>query len=71
MKALESFASEKSIPLYDRILREPAPELAHALHSVKGLLLLGSKGKAVLSELALLQNDRLQLIISHASDLRL
>jgi len=71
LKSLETIASDKSISLYDHILRQPAPELQHALHSVKALLALGENGKNVLSRLSELKNERLQLIFQHASDPRL
>ncbi len=71
LKALESLASEKSISFYDHILRQPLPDLQHALHSVKALLTLGEKGKNVLQQLTSLHSERLQLIIQHASDARL
>jgi len=71
LKSLETIASERSLVLYDHILRQPVPELQHALHSVKALLALGEKGKNILHSLSELKNERLQLIFSHASDARL
>lgn len=71
LKSLENIASDKSITLYDHILRQPVPDLQHSLHSVKALLALGDKGKKVLAHLNDVKSDRLQLIISHASDPRL
>jgi HEAT repeat protein len=71
LKSLEAIATEKSITLFDHILRQPVPDLQHALHSVKALLLLGDKGKSVLQKLSETKNERLPLIISHASDARL
>ncbi|CAN5678088.1 hypothetical protein BH11BAC1_BH11BAC1_11000 [soil metagenome] len=71
LRSLETIASEKSIPLYEKILRQPLPEMQHALHSVKGLVTLGERGKKILSSISDLKNERLQLIISHASDTRM
>jgi HEAT repeat protein len=71
LKSLEAIASEKSISLFDHILRQPVPDLQHALHSIKALLLLGDKGKAVLKRITEIKNERIQLIISHAADARL
>ena len=70
LKSLETIASERSIPLYDHILRQPVPDLQHALHSVKALLSLGERGKIMLEKLDQ-KSERLQLIIRHASDVRL
>jgi HEAT repeat protein len=71
LKSLEALSSERSIVLYDQILRQPLPDLNHALHSVKALLALGERGKNILEKLNEVKNDRLQLIIQHASDPRL
>jgi len=71
LKSLEAIATEKSLSLFDHILRQPAPDLQHALHSVKALMLLGDKGKSLLQKLSETKNERLPLIISHASDARL
>ena len=71
LKSLEAIASEHSISLYDHILRQPVPDLQHALHSVKALQSLGVKGNQILQKLLETKNERLQLIISHASDVRL
>ncbi len=71
LKSLETIASEKSVPLYEQILRQPIPDLQQALLSVKALLTLGDRGKRILSQLSELSNDRIRLIISHASDQRL
>lgn len=71
LKSLESVSSEKSITLYDHILRQPLPDLQHALHAVKALLTLGDRGKNVIDQLTGMKNERLQLIIQHASDPRL
>ena len=71
LKSLETIASEKSMILYDHILRQPSPDLQHALHSVKALLMLGEQGKSIIQKLSSLNSERLRLIISHASDSRL
>jgi len=71
LKSLEAIASEKSISLFDHILRQPVPDLQHALHSVKALATLGDIGRNTLQKLAETKNERLQLIISHATDPRL
>ena len=71
LKSLENISSEKSISLYEHILRQPQPELQHALHSAKALLMLGAPGKNLLQKLNENSNERLQLIIQHASDARL
>jgi len=71
LKSLEAMSSEKSISLFDHILRQPVPDLQHSLHSIKALLLLGDKGKAVLQKISETKNERMQLIISHATDARL
>ncbi len=71
LKSLETLASDRSIPLYENILRQPNPDLQHALLSVKALLALGDQGQKIISNLSKLNNDNLRLIISHASDVRL
>jgi len=71
LKSLEALSSEKSISLYDHILRQPVPDLQHALHSVKALISLGDKGKNILHKILETKNERLQLIVNHASDVRL
>ena len=71
LKSLETIASDNSITLYEHILRQPVPELQQALFSVKALLSLGERGKSIVRKIAELNNDRLQVIISHASDARL
>jgi hypothetical protein len=71
LKSLETIASERSISLYEHILHQPVPDLQHALHSVKALLMLGDKGKGILNKLGEQKNERMQLIIRHASDMRL
>jgi hypothetical protein len=71
LRSLETIASDKSLTLYDHILRQPVPDLQHSLHSVRALLSLGEKGKRILDTLNEIKSERLQLIISHASDARL
>ena len=71
LKSLESIASEKSIPLYEKILRGPVPELQDAILSVKALLSLGVRGKNIINDISDLKNERMMLVIQHASDARL
>lgn len=71
LKSLDTIGSVKSLPLYENILRQPLPDLQHALLSVRALHSLGDKGKKIIGQLEELNSDRINLIISHASDARL
>jgi HEAT repeat protein len=71
LKSLETIGSVRSLPLYENILRQPLPDLQHALLCVKALHSLGDKGRKVIGQLEELNSERIRLIISHASDSRL
>lgn len=71
LKSLETIASDRSVPLYESILSQPDPDLQHALFSVKALHALGDHGQKIIDRISKINNDRLRLIISHASDTRL
>ena len=71
LKSLETLASEKSISLLEIILRQPVPDMSHAIYCVKALLGLGDPGKRALANIQVNNSNRLQLIIHHASDPRI
>lgn len=71
LKTIEIIGGEKSIPVLERIIRQPIEDYPISIQAVRSLLSIHSKGEQIIESIFNQSGPQLQLMIRHARDRRL